>query len=165
MYPARPLRPHPPAVPVHGDSAHVLPTPAQLDAAVADCDSKRCAVKALLLTNPSNPLGVVYTLAELTAAMTWWGDAQGGKWGKQEGMGEAKEKEGGEEGVSAIVFHLSSFVRNPGCFVLFLFFLSLSSSSPSFASSSSILLSLFFFSRVFNGRCRRACRFVLVATE
>ena len=56
---------------MNGDRAQTLPTPAQLDAAVAQSASQGCAVKALLLTNPSNPLGVVYTLAELTAAVTW----------------------------------------------------------------------------------------------
>jgi hypothetical protein len=70
VYPVR-TRPYPTALPVNGAHAHVLPTPAQLDAAVARAAAEGCAVKALLLTNPSNPLGVVYTPAELTVAVTW----------------------------------------------------------------------------------------------
>lgn len=59
------------ALPVNGDSADALPTPSQLESAIAKAATEGCEVKALLLTNPSNPLGIVYSRAELTAAMTW----------------------------------------------------------------------------------------------
>lgn len=59
------------ALPVSGDRADTLPNPSQLDAAVAKAAAEGCRVRALLLTNPSNPLGVVFTPAELTAAMEW----------------------------------------------------------------------------------------------
>ena len=45
------------AVPVCGDDAVSLPTPTQLDEAVEKARADGREVKAILLTNPSNPLG------------------------------------------------------------------------------------------------------------
>ena len=60
------------AVPVHGESAASLPTPAALDAAV---DAQRRDfgrdVRAVLLTNPSNPLGIVYPARDVAAILAW----------------------------------------------------------------------------------------------
>jgi len=63
------------AIPVLGDDAASLPTPKQLDEAVAAAKADGRAVKALLLTNPSNPLGVVYGESLLDAII--WGLTNG----------------------------------------------------------------------------------------
>ena len=63
------------AIPVLGHDAASLPTPKQLDEAVASAKADGRAVKALLLTNPSNPLGVVYGESLLDAII--WGLTNG----------------------------------------------------------------------------------------
>ena len=63
------------AIPVLGDDAASLPTPKQLDDAVAAAKADGRTVKALLLTNPSNPLGVVYGESLLDAII--WGLTNG----------------------------------------------------------------------------------------
>ena len=59
------------SIPVSGAAAHLLPTPAVLDAALHAAAAEGCTVRALLLTNPSNPLGVVYPPADMAALITW----------------------------------------------------------------------------------------------
>ena len=59
------------AVPVCGDDAVSLPTPTQLDEAVEKARADGRAVKAILLTNPSNPLGVIYGEDSLMDAIIW----------------------------------------------------------------------------------------------
>ena len=56
-------------VPVHGSSEDDFrPTPELLEAAFSGAD---CPVKALLFTSPNNPLGAVYTEAELDEVHRW----------------------------------------------------------------------------------------------
>jgi 1-aminocyclopropane-1-carboxylate synthase len=59
------------AVAVCGDDAVSLPTPTQLDEAMEKCRAEGRAVKAILLTNPSNPLGVIYGEDSLMDAIIW----------------------------------------------------------------------------------------------
>ena len=63
------------AIPVAGADAESLPTAPSLDRAVeafaAAASSPRAAPRALLLTNPSNPLGVVYAKSSMLHAARW----------------------------------------------------------------------------------------------
>ena len=56
------------AIPVAGADAESLPTAPALDRAVEDAGAR---VRALLLTNPSNPLGVVYAKRSMLHAARW----------------------------------------------------------------------------------------------
>jgi|TARA_B110000977_G_scaffold177726_2_gene234544 1-aminocyclopropane-1-carboxylate synthase len=53
------------AIPVPGSTDTTLPSIRQLGDAINAATAKNCEVRALLLTNPSNPLGVVYSDAEM----------------------------------------------------------------------------------------------------
>jgi 1-aminocyclopropane-1-carboxylate synthase len=66
------------AIPVAGADAESLPTAPSLDRAVeafataaANSSSPASAARALLLTNPSNPLGVVYAKSSMLHAARW----------------------------------------------------------------------------------------------
>ena len=59
------------AVPVHGDAADALPSPTTLDRAFAASAERGAPVRAVLLTNPSNPLGVVYPLDDVLTVARW----------------------------------------------------------------------------------------------
>jgi 1-aminocyclopropane-1-carboxylate synthase len=67
------------AIPVAGADAESLPTAPSLDraveafaaAAAANSSSPSSAARALLLTNPSNPLGVVYAKSSMLHAARW----------------------------------------------------------------------------------------------
>ena len=59
------------AVPVHGDAADTLPSPTTLDRAFAASAERGAPVRAVLLTNPSNPLGVVYPLDDVLTVARW----------------------------------------------------------------------------------------------
>ena len=59
------------AGPVHGDAADTLPSPTTLDRAFAASAERGAPVRAVLLTNPSNPLGVVYPLDDVLTVARW----------------------------------------------------------------------------------------------
>jgi len=59
------------AIPVAGADAESLPTGPALDRAVEEAAARLTGVRALLLTNPSNPLGVVYAKRSMLCAARW----------------------------------------------------------------------------------------------
>jgi len=58
-------------IPVYSKDPAKGPTPSDLDIALIDCRQKRLNVKVLLLTNPNNPLGVIYTAEVIANAIAW----------------------------------------------------------------------------------------------
>ena len=57
--------------PVHMANPHLGPTVVELEAAALQAEREGLSVRALLITNPNDPLGVVYRPSTITNAVEW----------------------------------------------------------------------------------------------